>query len=237
MWRMCERDAWSGPHHQSWRPGYSCKYIGLRTNQAIQTDQFVKDYLVANYCPTQEDQDFCVDKMSRYYVGMLVTTDVDFSQTNCISGCHSPPLLHGWSPARLSDHGSLWCLRQEVAIWLLQTTKYATFRYTCEECVQGLEWVEAYLEDPTMVAEFVVYLEQNFCLSDWDDCKEHVKVDFPRMHMMAMEKFMIPTEICNNVRTRKVVSCVYFVPQEPVCGATPDPNHPTHPHPNMPPLV
>merc|ERR1712212_17084 len=42
--------------------------------------------------------------------------------------------------------------------------------YTCDECIQGLEWVEAYLEDPIMIAEFRIYLEQNFCLSDWDDC-------------------------------------------------------------------
>ena len=27
-------------------------------------------------------------------------------------------------------------------------------RYTCDECIQGLEWVEAYLEDPIMIAEF-----------------------------------------------------------------------------------
>ena len=37
------------------------------------------------------------------------------------------------------------------------------FRYTCDECIQGLEWVEAYIEDPIMIAEYVVYLEQNFC--------------------------------------------------------------------------
>ena len=40
-------------------------------------------------------------------------------------------------------------------------------RYTCEECVQGLEWVENYIEDPIMIAEYVVYLEQNFCLGEW----------------------------------------------------------------------
>merc|ERR1712037_278212 len=39
--------------------------------------------------------------------------------------------------------------------------------YTCDECIQGLEWVEMYLEDPIMIAEFRIYLEQNFCLSDW----------------------------------------------------------------------
>ena len=38
--------------------------------------------------------------------------------------------------------------------------------YTCEECVQGLEWVEMYMEDPIMVAEFTIYLEQNYCIGD-----------------------------------------------------------------------
>jgi len=66
-------------------------------------------------------------------------------------------------------------------------------RYTCDECIQGLEWVEAYLEDPIMIAEFRIYLEQNFCLSDWDDCKQLVEEHFTGMHTMAMEKFFIPT--------------------------------------------
>ena len=39
-------------------------------------------------------------------------------------------------------------------------------RYTCDECIQGLEWVEAYIEDPIMIAEFTIYLEQNYCLSE-----------------------------------------------------------------------
>jgi len=75
-------------------------------------------------------------------------------------------------------------------------------KYTCDECVQGLEWVEGYLEDPIMTAEFVVYLQQNFCTNDMRHCHENVAMHFPAMHAMAMEKFFIPTEICN---------------QEPVC--------------------
>ena len=39
-------------------------------------------------------------------------------------------------------------------------------RYTCDECIKGLEWVEAYIEDPIMIAEFTIYLEQNYCLSE-----------------------------------------------------------------------
>merc|ERR1712130_715835 len=49
-------------------------------------------------------------------------------------------------------------------------------------------------------------VEQNFCLSDWDDCKQLVEEHFTAMHVMAMEKFFIPVEICM---------------QEPVCGGSP----------------
>merc|ERR1711874_277135 len=73
---------------------------------------------------------------------------------------------------------------------------------------KAFQWVEAYLEDPIMVAEFRIYLEQNFCLSggEWEDCKQLVEEHFTAMHNMAMEKFFIPQEICN---------------QEPVCGGSP----------------
>merc|ERR1711863_50922 len=35
----------------------------------------IRDYLAANYCPTVEEgqQDFCVEKLARYYIGMLVS--------------------------------------------------------------------------------------------------------------------------------------------------------------------
>merc|ERR1711953_1171471 len=93
------------------------------------------------------------------------------------------------------------------ALHVCQTAGTCSAReYTCDECIQGLEWVEAYLEDPIMIAEFRIYLEQNFCLSDWDDCKQLVEEHFTGMHVMAMEKFFIPTEICM---------------QEPVCGGSP----------------
>merc|ERR1719230_1021153 len=31
----------------------------------------IHDYLAANYCPTTNDEEFCVERLSRYYVGML----------------------------------------------------------------------------------------------------------------------------------------------------------------------
>jgi hypothetical protein len=87
-------------------------------------------------------------------------------------------------------------------------------KYTCEECIEGLEYVERYLEDDIMINEMVVYLEHSFCLSEWENCKQDVAEHFPAMHRMAMDKFFIPTEICM---------------QEPVCGASPPTKPPTKP--------
>merc|ERR1712212_890641 len=135
----------------------------------------IKSYLQANYCPTVEDQELCVENLAEYYVGMLFSIVEHYFVDGAVHICQTM----GVCDAR---------------------------RYTCDECVEGLNWVKAYMMDPIMVAEYVIYLEQNFCLDEWHGCKERVKEYFPSMHMMAMEKFMIPVEICN---------------QEPVCGADP----------------
>jgi len=73
--------------------------------------------------------------------------------------------------------------------------------------VAGLKWVEQYLEDPIQVAEYSLYLMQNFCLDD--RCRDFIGEHWPAMHWMAMEKFMIPEEVCA---------------QEPVCTG----EEPTH---------
>merc|ERR1712179_15023 len=107
------------------------------------------------------------------------------------------------------------------AVHICQTMGTCDVReYTCEECKEGLQWVQAYMYDPIMVAEFTIYLEQNFCIDEWKDCKDTVKTHFPSMHAMAMEKFFIPTEICGH---------------QPVCGGPTHPPKPTHhPHPPHP---
>merc|ERR1719420_28047 len=142
----------------------------------------IRDYLAANYCPTVESsqQDFCVEKLARYYIGMLDAIVHHYFMDGAVHVCQTMGVCDAMRSGR----------------------------YTCEECVEGLEWVEAYIEDPIMIAEYVVYLEQNYCLSggDHDQCKKLVVEHFANMHTMAMEKFFIPTEICM---------------QEPVCGADP----------------
>merc|ERR1711872_289678 len=52
------------------------------------------------------------------------------------------------------------------------------------------------------------------CIEEWEGCKAEVAKYFAPMHLMAMEKFMIPTEICNS---------------QPVCTGETHPPHPTHP--------
>ena len=83
-----------------------------------------------------------------------------------------------------------------------------------------MEWIEAYLEDPVFQAEATLFLEQAWCQDDMPHCVATVAKHFGPMHVMVMEKFMIPIDICNNA----------FV----ACGATHDPNHSTHPHPTHP---
>merc|ERR1712147_399013 len=144
---------------------------------------YIHDYIRDTYCPTLGDhQHFCRESLSRYYVGMLYAIVEHYFVDGAVHVCQTGGACE------------------------------AAKEYTCDECIQGLEWVEAYIEDPIMIAEFVIYLEQNYCLSgghhDLEKCKRLVVEHFANMHMMAMEKFFIPTEIFMN---------------EPVCGATKPP--------------
>ena len=48
--------------------------VTLAEKNISKTNLLDQDYLAANYCPTVEaaQQDFCVEKLARYYIGMLV---------------------------------------------------------------------------------------------------------------------------------------------------------------------
>eukprot|EP00091_Calanus_sinicus_P020227 TRINITY_DN541_c0_g1_i15.p1 TRINITY_DN541_c0_g1~~TRINITY_DN541_c0_g1_i15.p1 ORF type:complete len:189 (-),score=61.61 TRINITY_DN541_c0_g1_i15:3-569(-) len=141
----------------------------------------IMDYLTANYCPTLPEDSHACEH--------------DLSR-------HYIGMLY-----TIVNHFFV-----DGAVHICQTMGVCDARrYTCEECVEGLEWVEGYLEDPIMVAEYVVYLQQNFCTSDMHHCHDTVAAHFPAMHDMAMEKFFIPTEICN---------------QEPVCTGEDPPTKP-----------
>merc|ERR1719187_754550 len=96
----------------------------------------IHDYLAANYCPTTNDEEFCRDRLGWYYIGMLNAIVNHFFVDGAVHICQT-----------------------------MGTCDVAR-KYTCEECVQGLDWVQMYIEDPVVIAEYVVYLEQNFCLGE-----------------------------------------------------------------------
>merc|ERR1711875_112504 len=132
----------------------------------------IMEYLTANYCPTLPEDSHACDH------------DISRWYVGMLYSVVNHYFVYG-------------------AVHICQTMGVCDAReYTCDECVEGLEWVEAYLEDPIMTAEFVICLQQNFCTSEMRHCHENVANHFPAMHAMAMEKFFIPREICN---------------QEPIC--------------------
>merc|ERR1712079_968222 len=97
---------------------------------------YIHDYIRDTYCPTLGDhQHFCRESLSRYYVGMLYAIVEHYFVDGALHVCQTGGACE------------------------------AAKEYTCDECIKGLEWVEAYIEDPIMIAEFTIYLEQNYCLS------------------------------------------------------------------------
>ena len=98
-----------------------------------------------------------------------------------------------------------------------------------------MEWIEAYLEDPIFQvdlfrfrlqkfylvsnqAEAALFLEQHWCTPERPQCIPAIQHHFIPMHVMVMERFMVPTDICNNAF--------------PACN----PDWTTHPHPTHPPM-
>merc|ERR1711874_376891 len=141
----------------------------------------MEEYLKANYCPTlEEHQDMCVQMIVNHYF-------VDGAIHICMA----------WGVCQPKDVAALMNNKQPRP-------------FTCPECVEGMEWVGAYMNDPLWIAEYVVYLEQNFCVGHNDHhCIDMVQRHFPPMHQMTMEKFFVPQEICD----------IYY----PACGGTKPP--------------
>merc|ERR1719266_2086468 len=42
--------------------------------------------------------------------------------------------------------------------------------FTCDECIEGMEWIEAYMEDPIFQAEAALFLEQHWCTPERPQC-------------------------------------------------------------------
>merc|ERR1712122_170271 len=91
-------------------------------------------------------------------------------------------------------------------------------------CIEGMEWIEAYMEDPIFQAEAALFLEQHWCSPERPQCIPAIQHHFIPMHVMVMERFMVPTDICNN----------QFAACNPDWTTHPHPTegpHPTHPPP------
>merc|ERR1711997_913971 len=139
-------------------------------------------FLTENYCPTltgHEEQ--CENALTKNYEGALWMVVEHFFVDGAQHICQA---------------------------WGFCDAVQDTFPYTCEECVEGLEVVGAYMRDPLWIAEYTLYLEQNFCVGHPDRCVEAVKTHFPPMHAMVVEQFWKPAELCAN---------------QEVCGATKPP--------------
>merc|ERR550517_1294232 len=99
--------------------------------------------------------------------------------------------------------------------------------FTCDECIEGMEWIEAYLEDPIFQVEAALFLEQHWCTPERPQCIPAIQHHFVPMHVMVMERFMVPTDICNH----QFAACNpdWTTHPHPTEGPQPTPPHPTHP--------
>merc|ERR1711988_486922 len=157
-------------------------------------------YLAENYCPTlgEHAQD-CPENLAGHYPDM-VNAVVDRFIAGEQGALHMCQSMGACRPVKI---------------------------FTCEECIEGMEWIEAYMEDPIFQAEAALFLEQHWCSPERPQCIPAIQHHFIPMHVMVMERFMVPTDICNN----------QFAACNPDWTTHPHPTegpHPTHPHPTHP---
>merc|ERR1712179_491613 len=49
----------------------------------------IHDYLVRNYCPSVHDEEFCVDQLSKYYIGMLYAVATHYFVDGAVHICQT----------------------------------------------------------------------------------------------------------------------------------------------------
>ena len=159
------------------------------------------------YCSTLDESHFeqCQRDLAGSYVEMLYMISHHYFNDGAIHVCEAA----GICDVRSMLLGDIKEPRPSVSFLSFTKIHYDSyFRYTCRECVEGLELVGAYIKDPLWVAEYTVYLELNFCVNRPEPCVELVKRHFPPMHNLAMDEFWLPQDLCN---------------MQEVCGATKPP--------------
>merc|ERR1719153_702908 len=103
----------------------------------------------------------CVDEM--HHLGRMVKDGAEVIQSYLIAN-YCPGLDDSSLCEEHLAEYYVWMLEAIVnhffvdgAVHICQTMGVCDARrYTCEECVAGMEWVESYMEDPIMVAECVM---------------------------------------------------------------------------------
>ena len=117
----------------------------------------VQDFLVENYCPTvapdPNNQIQCERDLAGNYVPLLEMVVDHFFVEGAEHICKA------WGVCPVLDIPSM----KEYGSSCFNQIHFTFLRYTCQECIEGLEWVEAYMRDPLWVAEYTLYLEENFC--------------------------------------------------------------------------
>jgi len=162
----------------------------------------IEEFLITNYCPTvSPDPDShvqCETDLAGNYVNLLEVVVTHFFVEEAEHVCQTM----GVCPVRPTEE------------------QLETIEYTCQECIEGLEWVGAYMRDPLWIAEYTLYLEEDFCSKTGDSqrCIELVKEHFPPMHILVVEQFWIPESLCD---------------LQPVCGGSTSSSPETTPGSNL----
>merc|ERR1719186_2500711 len=80
------------------------------------------------------------------------------------------------------------------ALWMTPSVR----EYTCEECIQGMNYVEALMKDPLFMDMMVLRLKQSYCYLQDNEakCQADVEEFFPSMHSAVVNHFLNPVDIC-----------------------------------------
>ena len=141
----------------------------------------ITEFLKEEYCPTLDSED-CGHHLDEHYPHILDAVVHHFFMDRAVHMCQ---LMHA-CPYKNTPSVALTGLKPDD--------------FTCDDCTSGLDYIRMYMLDQFVIDEMVVYLEHNFCTAEHKDCAKDVARHFPAMHVMSMEKFFVPLEICTNAQ-------------------------------------
>ena len=140
----------------------------------------ITKFLQDEYCPTIDSED-CHNHLDEHYPHILEAVVRHFIIDGAVHMCQ---MMHA-------------CPYKNARSVL---TGLKPDGFTCDDCTAGLDYIRMYMLDQFVIDEMVVYLEHNFCTPEHPNCAKDVAKFFPAMHVMAMEKFFIPLEICTKAQ-------------------------------------